>query len=198
MQPKSLKNTGPMLPGFETLETVEPTTSMRLISFRPASRANLTAKPGSASGATMSGICGARLIESLASLGPNGCWLKMSQGYVASKLDGSLVKFSATWPRAGMMRNGKVYLLRPLVPLTSVIGCSLWPTPTAGDAKNRVTSERAKRLYSAGPSLIEKARCVEGRTDGYLNPRWVEYLMGLPLGWTEIDYGPSETQRYHK
>lgn len=117
----------------------------------------------------------------------------MSQGFVHLKLDGSLAEFSEIWPRSGMMQSGKAYRLRPLVPLTSVIGCSSWPTPTAGDHKNRVTSDKAKRLYSAGQSLIERAREIEKRKDGYLNPLFVEYLMGLPPRWTDLDLKPSET-----
>ena len=49
-----------------------------------------------------------------------------------------------------------------------------WPTPIAGDWKGQVPSEGEPRMLS-------------GRTErkgGKLNPRWVETLMGLPVGWT--------------
>jgi hypothetical protein len=32
---------------------------------------------------------------------------------------------------------------------------------------------------------------VEGMTTGALNPPWVEWLMGFPLGWTALE--PSAT-----
>lgn len=41
-----------------------------------------------------------------------------------------LTVYSATWPRAGMMRNGNAYPLRPLVLRTSGTAFSYWPTPT--------------------------------------------------------------------
>ena len=41
------------------------------------------------------------------------------------------IKSSGKSLRSGMMRNGIVYPLPPLVPLTDVIGCGLWPTPSA-------------------------------------------------------------------
>jgi DNA (cytosine-5)-methyltransferase 1 len=32
-------------------------------------------------------------------------------------------------------------------------------------------------------------------TSGQLNPTWVEWLMGWPLGWTDLK--PSEMDRFH-
>jgi hypothetical protein len=29
--------------------------------------------------------------------------------------------------------------------------------------------------------------------DGYLNPRWIEWLMGFPQRWCEVPSAPSET-----
>jgi len=47
---------------------------------------------------------------------------------------GSLEKYSETWSRAGMMRNGTVYQRQPLAPPTFVIGSSLWRTPQEANA----------------------------------------------------------------
>ena len=44
-------------------------------------------------------------------------------------------RFSGTWPRSGMTRNGIAYRRPPLVPLTAVIGRSLLPTCRAADAR---------------------------------------------------------------
>ena len=50
-----------------------------------------------------------------------------------------------------------------------------WPTPTARDNKSgRGNSERE---YSELTPMIER------NSPGKLNPRWVETLMGLPIGW---------------
>ncbi len=73
--------------------------------------------------------------------------------------------------------------------LGKMAAMGMWPTPTVGDSKGRRTSKRAKELYSAGPTLLEK---VWGdRPGGKLNPQWVEWLMGFPIGWTDLE--PSET-----
>lgn len=50
-------------------------------------------------------------------------------------------RFSETWPRSGMMRNGTAYLRPPCAPLTGETGFSSWGTPRAsiggGDAVKR-------------------------------------------------------------
>lgn len=39
--------------------------------------------------------------------------------------------YSASWPRSGMTRGGRLYELAMLVPVTDASACSLLPTPTA-------------------------------------------------------------------
>ena len=149
-------------------------------------------------------------------------------------------------PRSGMMQDGIVFQLPPLVPLTDVTGFSLWPTPTKGDAKGRTYQRNirgdvnlclpgAVRLFptltardwkdNASPGALgrnspslgaivhlfptpttprphdnEKTAgrylpsqnqrdlaSVIAKNGGQLNPRWVEWLMGFPLGWTDLD-----------
>lgn len=48
-------------------------------------------------------------------------------------LGGDSTPFCVTLPRSGMMRNGTVYQLAPLVRLTAATGYSSWPTPNARD-----------------------------------------------------------------
>jgi len=57
---------------------------------------------------------------------------------------------------------------------------SLWPTPTERDYKSG--RGKKERTYSELTPLIERAEPT-----GQLNPQWVEWLMGFPLGWTDID-----------
>lgn len=56
----------------------------------------------------------------------------------------------------------------------------LYPTPTAQDAKNSTLPPSQKDRDSI-PGMLLK----EGIT-GKLNPQWVEWLMGYPIGWTEL------------
>src|SRR3990167_713017 len=151
-----------------------------------------------------------------------------------------VAKSSLILPRAGMMRNGTIYLRRPLVPRTSVIESSLWRTPSAqlaGENKEYLASLRDKygglprkgrRVYNPkdGKHIIltlnrqvklwptpttgdhkdtgdsvslgrVPVNSLLGRAvgptkaGGSLNPTWVEWLMGFPLGWTDLE--DSET-----
>jgi hypothetical protein len=51
-----------------------------------------------------------------------------------------------------------------------------WPTPTAHNAKETNAPSEANRNE---PTLAS-------RVGGHLNPMWVEWLMGWPLGWTDL------------
>lgn len=131
-------------------------------------------------------------------------------------------RYSRTWPRAGLMLGGTAFQLAPLAPITKGIGSgsspyvaryptpsavrygssgngvgnnttsrgrpsletmarkNLWPTPTASDWKNRETSRRR--------TVLQK------EIGGPLSPWWLEWLMGAPIGWTEL--GPLDLARF--
>lgn len=55
----------------------------------------------------------------------------------------------------------------------------LFPTPTARDYKSPDTNPDSKRF-----SQKTELNSLVG---GQLNPTWVEWLMGFPLGWTDLD-----------
>src|SRR5579875_1332163 len=95
-------------------------------------------------------------------------------------LDGDLVSYLETWPRAGMMRNGNAYRRQPLVPPTRENECSLWPTPTARDWRSGKSSARTRARNSRPFNEI-------AAPGGPLNPLWVEWLMGFPPGWTDLE-----------
>jgi len=69
--------------------------------------------------------------------------------------------------------------------LASAVKLSLgkWPTPTAHMAKEMNSPSEALRDT---PSLAS-------RVGGQLNPMWFEWLMGWPLGWTDLK--PSATDK---
>ena len=96
-----------------------------------------------------------------------------------------------------------------------------WPTPTAHMAKetnapsehNRNTPTLTAQVNWPTPrtkgmcggsgawaqlkanTTIEEARAMGAGNGGKLNPTWVEWLMGWPLGWTDLK--PLETGRFH-
>jgi len=109
--------------------------------------------------------------------GPN---MRDSAGNYA--LPAQAVRASWATPRAGKTtdENPETWKLRQAkgevatMPLTLQV--KAWATPTARDHKSGRGNE--ERTYS------ELTPMVERQTNGKLNPRWVETLMGLPVGWT--------------
>jgi hypothetical protein len=62
---------------------------------------------------------------------------------------------------------------------------AMWPTPQSNDAKNAVVRHREKSLQvMLGGALATSEPSLIG---GRLNPTWVEWLMGFPTGWTDLE-----------
>ena len=69
--------------------------------------------------------------------------------------------------------------------LETVVGRRKWPTPTTSDVfthKLKSTQQKPGSMHSV--TLPQAA-------GGELNPTWVEWLMGFPIGHTDLE--PSET-----
>ena len=118
------------------------------------------------------------------------------------------IKCSGRSLRSGMMRNGIVSPRAPLAPLTGGIGSGLLPTPKATEHKGGHSSKggpslgmmathnlwptpQARDHKDTGANVNwekVKAKCkLAGAAGGSLNPTWVEWLMGYPLGWTDLE-----------
>jgi len=70
---------------------------------------------------------------------------------------------------------------------TAVFAVRLWPTPSASDDRDRgnLSTPAIARRASKGKQLM--LSMVVDKNSGALNPTWVEWLMGFPLGWTALD-----------
>jgi hypothetical protein len=71
---------------------------------------------------------------------------------------------------------------------------ALWPTPraTMWQARNHTVYERSSRQ-----NLENVIAARDPLTIGQkVNPTWVEWLMGFPLGWTDLEH--SGTESSHK
>jgi len=121
---------------------------------------------------------------------------------------GGSASYSEIWPQWGTMRNGACWALsKPehhtddnesgFLPTPTAAANMLspsmqkwpahlrmWPTPTAHNAKEGGYPAEHNRNT---PTLAAQA-------GGALNPTWVEWLMGWPLGWT--DCAVSATDKY--
>jgi DNA (cytosine-5)-methyltransferase 1 len=88
-----------------------------------------------------------------------------------------------------------------------------WPTPTASDWKGRGPNSKQQglsevvkyptplasggggtghwnkieNLYLDGQVTYEEKMAMQAGNGGRLNPTWVEWLMGFPTGWTDLE-----------
>ena len=63
-----------------------------------------------------------------------------------------------------------------------------FPTPCiTGMAGGTGSVDKIDRLYDAGSITLEERRSMRSGNGGTLNPDWSEWLMGWPIGWTDID-----------
>jgi len=69
--------------------------------------------------------------------------------------------------------------------LETIVGKRLWPTPTSHNSKET----------NAPSEALRNTPTLAAQVGGKLNPTWVEWLMGWPLGWTDLK--PLEMDKYH-
>lgn len=69
-----------------------------------------------------------------------------------------------------------------------------WPTASSRDWKDTPGMKKQSGERNRTDQLPRKVYAVENTPPGggYLNPEWVEWLMGYPIGWTALNV--SETQ----
>ena len=108
---------------------------------------------------------------------------------------------SPTLPRSGTMRRGILSERSTLARRTGVIdvGFSLtWPTPCATEVRQGY-QDRSRGKKGSQKSLTTEVIDRAGGPavgGGKLNPTWVEWLMGWPIGWTDCE--PLEMDRFHR
>lgn len=72
-------------------------------------------------------------------------------------------------------------------------GCNLseyvavFPTPMATGWGNTGARKKLKKTQAEGIITAEECKKMQSGGGGKLNPTWVEWLMGFPLGWTDLD-----------
>lgn len=112
---------------------------------------------------------------------------KTCQTYLTDTGELGWQTYSGAWPRSGMTRNGIAYQLAPLMPNTTEIGCLSFPTPTSRDYKGAVKPETLA-AKGRNPDTNSLPDAIEYRgQSGRLNPAWIEWLMGFPIGHTELE-----------
>lgn len=125
--------------------------------------------------------------------------LKMSQ----LSLGSDWIESSAILPKSGSMRSGKLFQRPILGPPSGAKGYGFWPTPDTKGFTNEGSIAMLCRMVDSYRELLamsyrggKKYRMkywpnvadheLEGTRIGYLNPAWLEWLMGFPSGWTVL------------
>jgi len=67
-----------------------------------------------------------------------------------------------------------------------------WPTPRSCSAMAATLTDKGKRFPNLETVMAHSDKTTIG---GKLNPMWVEWLMGWPLGWTDLK--PLEMDKSH-
>jgi len=160
---------------------------------------------------------GANTTDSFASFDPATSSWRTSQRCLVE----GWAKYSETWPRSGMTRSGTAYRLPTLAPLTDGTESGLFHTPT--ETANQLSPSMmkwpgARRLWPTpdthmghhgGQSYngavrraqigkqvdLRDAVVIHHGSGGSLNPTWVEWLMGFPLGWTVLERWVTRSSR---
>jgi hypothetical protein len=64
----------------------------------------------------------------------------------------------------------------------------MWPTPTARDYKGGRKPETLEAKGRKPSNSLPDTLNSLNKTTGALNPEWVEWLMGYPIGWTDLNH----------
>ena len=161
--------------------------------------------PGNNGDLRTNGIYGPKCSALSGNCTPLGCLEKM---LLASSIWGSTRRF-LTWSRQATPLGFSYFLLSPSAHGMSAKELSssamLLPTPLASDTGDvgkgldiQISANGSYRkmnkdgkawtarlshvVYRMTPTTLEKP---------YLNPDWVEWLMGFPRKWTDIPFGPK-------
>lgn len=101
---------------------------------------------------------------------------------------------SVTWPHSGTMRDGECSALMPLERHTNATACGSgqkWPTPCASEGQDCGSQWTALAKLDKGGRIQRRmatlgVRETQETQKAALNPAWVEWLMGWPVGWTDL------------
>lgn len=145
--------------------------------------------------------------------GQKCCELSRSSGPLGSLVRTLLVSSAwhstrcfLIWKASATPAKRLLFRLVPSTPRTDVIGVQSWPTPTAADAYIGAFASKQKKAGSRHSlNLASTVRMfptplasdwknrqgrksnIQNVVGGKLNPMWIEWLMGFPAGWTDLN-----------
>lgn len=187
MQTECSQNTGPTCDAGPTCAHGRSPTPSESTLFAAASPVKTLATQDSwPESKAVEADCSTKQSESFANWSREFSFWKTSQRSLLTEWE----KFSESWPRSGLMRNGSVYRRLPLASRTTEIGFSFVPTARAqyrscsanrvmsGDDNSNIEDWLAIRLRQRGP--------IKGLK---VNLTWLRWFMGFPTQWgvTELE-----------
>jgi hypothetical protein len=99
-----------------------------------------------------------------------------------------------TWTDSATPRKRLLFRLVPSTPRTGETEHGWWPTPNAGLGKQSYSDNSAayyQKRERDGRQQDLALAMFQSENSGNLSPEWVEWLMGFPIGHTDLKH--SET-----
>lgn len=175
---------------------------IQLTLFPADSHASPFLSPGSAEARRMTVTSGRKCCALSRSSGPLGSLVRtllVSSAWHSTRC-------FLIWKASATPAKRLLFRLVPSTPCTDVTGVQSWPTPTTADAyigafaskqqkagsQHSLNLASAVRMYPTPLSTDWKNRqnrksSIQNMVGGKLNPMWIEWLMGFPIGWTDLD-----------
>jgi len=125
--------------------------------------------------------CGEKWRASFTKYDPDLCSWKTHQCSLVEDLE----SFSETWPQWGLMQDGECWEQRTLEQTIRGTESGLWPTPKASEGGGNAGGANGRRIAKENGTWIPHS----------INPNLYEWLMGWPLGWTDLK--PLEMDKSH-
>jgi hypothetical protein len=125
--------------------------------------------------------CGEKWHASFVKYDPSSSLWKTHQ----CSLLGDLEEFSETWPQWGLMQDGECWEQQMLEQDINETEFGLWPTPTTPTGGGNFGGSGAYKNAIKNGTHIPHS----------INPNLYEWLMGWPLGWTDLK--PLEMDKSH-
>lgn len=146
--------------------------------------ANRTASQESAGVRRTKGTCGLNLRGLSESFGQEPLWVRMCLGYYLR----FMTPYAPTWKRQATKSGRSVFRLTLSVPTMRGTGWLLLPSTRASQDYKPIRKQTPQEhcgkhgnTLAAGIGII----CPE-LIGQYINPRFSEWLMGFPEGWTDV------------
>ena len=136
-------------------------------------------EPGSVEARKMTASSGLRW---LGLLKPQSRIGLLQRTLLTSSAWGSMTSY-LTWIGQGTRQRHSLYRLSASMRVTVEIDCLLFPTPAARDYRypNKVPHKERR------PGAQKSGQQLPNFLNGPVNPTWLEWLMGFPVGWTELE-----------